>query len=467
MLLQALTFSVQVLLVFFVLNYFVKSSLKNVGGDNPDWARWSFEFLTPFYLVFIFGLCGLITFFSTDIKRLYGVDYDGVSVLLFAIYVIVGSLCYLSLQRLSFGGIKRTGEIGNIGRSGFIVVLVGMWIFDWYVRFDQIRGGIYFAWLANFSETAQASVRTTSLIYHLHDTVAYVFLALVTFAAMKWKNNKFLLLLLLIQVLLLLLQGQRRVILFSLAVIVLVALSTSALKIGRKVFVRTALMLLLTFGFLGPLIQDVRIQMRFDARSLSENPGSIPVLLVTEYIPRSLGLVGDSQGGVGAVQHTTVMFRLASYMNYAATINYKYLDGSDTNLENFGAAFSTLIPRIFWPDKISIDANDMVYSAFGFGRMGFDSAGSPVSDIFSFLHLPGIVILLSVVGVFIGLITRFLRRAFGQFGDVFSVGLMPTILPLGDSFAQYLAEMRNILVVIFLLIIVAVGLRLLSVRREL
>ena len=69
-------------------------------------------------------------------------------------------------------------------------------------------------------------------------------------------------------------------------------------------------------------------------------------------------------------------------------------------------------------------------------------------DVFSFLHAPGIILLLAIGGVFYGLATRLMVLRFGKLGGLIVIGSIPALLPYADSFTAYLTGMRNSIIVI-------------------
>ncbi len=96
-----------------------------------------------------------------------------------------------------------------------------------------------------------------------------------------------------------------------------------------------------------------------------------------------------------------------------------------------------------------------------------DPNGTHVADVFSFLHLFGIVLLLGIGGAFYGLVSRFLLLRFGKLGGLVIISCIPAFLPYADSFTAYLTRMRNIGIAVAVVCVVFVGKEIRSRSRTL
>jgi len=432
-----------------------KIALKYLKYDI-DWSRLLSELTVPMVLWLLFGLGGTLGFFDPEVVTKFGMSYATSTVLLTAIYVSIGAMFYIVGFRWGFRDAQLRQEVRKaLSKSQFLLVLGVLLVFDWYVRFDQIRGGVYFVWLRPYSETTQALLRTTNPLYHFNDIVGPVVLVLLTYGAIMFANRRPFVFLLAIQAALILLQGQRRDVLLAAFATLLPYFSLKKVQIRPRHLLFALLFIVLFFGLIDPVIQESRLMMRMDALALTSRPEQIIVRYVGEYIPQSLRVLGNGQASLRVQQGASFTERVGGYMSYAASIHQAMIDGrAGLNLERFGAALSLVVPRSLYPDKPVIDANDEVYEHFGFGRLGYDATGTPIADVFSYLHLPGIILLFVVVGVGYGFIARHLRVSYGRLGDMIMIGIMPAAVPTGDAFGGYLASLRNVLLLIILIALV-------------
>lgn len=430
-----------------------KIALKYLKVCNGDWARLISELMAPIVLWLLFGLAGTLSFFEPEVVTMFGTSFEVSTVLLTAIYVSIGAICYIGGFRCGFRDTKLRKEGDRaISRLQLLLVLGVLLAFDWYVRFDQIRGGVYFAWLRPHSETTQALLRTTNPLYHFHGIVGPVVLVLLTYSAITCANRRPFVFLLAIQAALILLQGQRRNVLLAAFGTLLPYFSLKRVRVTPRHLLFALLLMVLFFGLIDPVIQESRLMMRMDARILTSRPRQIIMRYMGHYIPQSLRTLGNPQASLRAQRGSHLTERVGGYMSYAASIHQAMIDGrAGPNLEEFGPALSLVVPRFLYPGKPRIDANDEVYEHFGFGRLGYDATGTPIADVFSYLHLPGVILLFVVVGVGYGFIARHLRVSYGRLGDVIMIGMMPSAVPTGDAFGGYLASLRNVLLLIVLI----------------
>jgi hypothetical protein len=139
-------------------------------------------------------------------------------------------------------------------------------------------------------------------------------------------------------------------------------------------------------------------------------------------------------------------------MSYAASIYQTIRDGKTLlPSENLRNALLVLVPRFLYPQKPSVDADFIHQSHFDFGQPGHDTAGTPITDAFAHLHVLGIMGLLAIGGVGFGWVAKHLGTHYGLVGNLILIGVLPFFFIGGDSFAAYLADLRNVL--LFLLFV--------------
>lgn len=440
--------------ISFILLWQRAHSLLN--STDIDWSRLGAEFVVPIILWILFGLGGLVSFFMPEVVTSYGASYEMTTVLIMAIYITLGAITYLLGFRWGF----QDSQVRLHGKQRFSGGMLALFLTillasDWYLRFEQISNGIYFTWLTAFAETVQATTRASNALYQFHDTIVPLTLSLLAYSFVKSTRKWPLGILLVTQSILIVLQGQRRDILLVTLVLSLTFLAIKRTKLSQKLVFTFLILAGLFVGFIGPVIEESRLEMRRDARALVAQPEEILVRFIVEYIPRSITparIMGNTEASLRTQQGISFTERMGGYMSYAANIYQAILDGrADLNVDNFGVAISLIIPRAIYPDKPTVSANDMVYENFGFGRLGYDATGSPAADIFSYIHWPGIAALFFIVGLCYGLIAKHLRINYGQIGDMITIGLVPAIFPMGDAFGAYLATLRNILLLLILI----------------
>lgn len=443
-------------LVTFSLWLLWRALLKHLRTTDKDWSYTIAELVVPSVLWLLFGFGGMFSFFFPEIVNLYGPRYEMSTVLLMYIYTGIGAICYVWAFRLGFQNktLQQYDRSWKLMPERMVMFLLFILLaFDSYVRFDMITGGIYFAWLTPYADTIQAELRTTNTLYQLHSTLASTIIPLLVYAIITFTKKKLYKALFFTHSILIIAQGQRRDILF---VAFLSFLSYAVMKniiIRRKlllgVLISTAVFLL----FVGPVIQESRLMMRYDASSLVASKEKIAIRYLFQYIPKAtLGILAGSDTYSRSIPGGSLSERAGGYMSYAANIYQSMIDGrAGLNTDQFWTALSLAVPGVLYPGKPVVDANDFVFEHFGFGRIGSDATGSPSADIFSYLHLPGIVGLFLITGAGYGFVARHLRRNYGRTGDMIMVGILPSVLPVGDAFGSYLAGLRNVLLFIALI----------------
>jgi hypothetical protein len=435
-------------------------------NEQRNWPRFVGEWLTPLMLWFTFGLGSIPTFLRVERMAFYG-PYEDIAVQTFGFYVFVGAVAYVLCFRLSYtaarGGtwvdshqLARTDKVNRVSRTiPFVAALIA---FDWYTRLDQIRQGVYFEWLRSLANAP--GHRGANLIYHLHDTFSWILLALLVYLAVESKKGRTLFgSLIVFQLLLPALTGSRRLFLIAVAVVGFSYLYLSGQRITRKLTIVTIASVVLFFGVVSPGVEAARLLMRSEGRTLSRDPLTIPWLFLTRYLPGAMGLREEQSYERQMVMRQGVVARVGGYMAYGASVNQALIDERRPlrSWDELGTRLASIVPRVLYSSKKDVTAGADLLQYFRLGRRGMDPNGSHVVDVFSFLHAPGIVLLLGLGGAFYGLATRFLLNRFGKVGGLVVIGSMPVFLPYADSFTAYLTGMRNTLIVIVVVSLVFFG----------
>lgn len=210
------------------------------------------------------------------------------------------------------------------------------------------------------------------------------------------------------------------------------------------------LVTILFFAILGPMIQEARFLMRSEGLSLLETPNQIPKLFLTRYLPAVAnweiifdGNSSDRQG---------LLVRIGSYSSYFGSIQQAYRDGRPVLGFNQAVnSMTMLIPRILYPGKEVVDADYVAQLHFNIGEPGRDAAGTFATDAFAHLHIFGITLLFLFMGSAYGMVTKNLVINYNLIGELLIVGFLPAFIPMGDSFALYLSDLRNIILLMVLL----------------
>jgi len=100
-----------------------------------------------------------------------------------------------------------------------------------------------------------------------------------------------------------------------------------------------------------------------------------------------------------------------------------------------------------YPNKPKLDSDALIARRFRISEPGVDSSGGVLADVFSHLHVLGIILLFGIGGLAYGWIAIFLRRRYGLLGEILFIGMLANLIPFGDAFAGYFAQIRNIILV--------------------
>ena len=421
-------------------------SWKYISGHA--WHKIVAELFPPGVIWLLFCVGGLLNLIHVDDIIEYAPLEDS-TILVMSIYALVGALCYIIGFRFIYGSIEK-GNASN-GRQTSArrinLLLFVLLLFDWYVRLQLIRDGVYFTWVMRVA--FDDALRGTNLLYHIQRTIWPIIWPLLVFRLSRSQRKRFYGGLILIQLLIVIANGDRRDILFSGLILLFSYAAIYRIRIRIKLLLWGTIGGILLFGLLGPMIQEARFLMRNDAEILISDPAQIPIRFFTEYLPAVTNLdviLRPSQS-----YRQGVLGRIGSYMNYAASINQSMISGLDPiGWKGAMTSLNLVLPRILFPSKTVVDADAVVQAHFLIGRPGFDANGTYLADAFAYLHIIGIVLLFFLGGIGFGFISKHLVKNY-SIGPLIIIGLLPIYVPMGDSFAELFVNLRNVL--LFLLLI--------------
>lgn len=413
-----------------------------------QWYLLVAKLFTPGILWLLFGLGTIVCFVGVENIPFYGY-YEDIALLLNSIYVFIGASCYL----LGFHALYKLTKGRSIYKSQpsewrVTLLLFILLAFDWYARLDLIRSGTYFTWVMRVG--IDETVRGTNLLFQVQRTIWAVILPLSLYKLSMSRRKWFYSLLIGIELMFVIGSGDRSNIIISLVILLISYSIIYNTTLNSRFIVFGLLVIILFFTILGPMIQEARYLMRSEGLSLLENPNQVPKLFFTQYLPAVVN--SEILFDVNSGERQSLLARIGSYPSYFASIQQAYRDGRP--LLGFNQALDAmtmLIPRILYPKKEVVDADYVVQLHFNIGLPGRDAAGTFAADAFAHLHIFGITLLFLFVGGAYGLITRHLVNNYNIIGEIIIVGFLPAFIPLGDSFALYLSNLRNILLVIIVL----------------
>ncbi|RMD57319.1 hypothetical protein D6833_14125, partial [Candidatus Parcubacteria bacterium] len=320
---------------------------------------------------------------------LYGIRPDPMTMVGMASVASLGAGAYWIFYKLgACAGLGRWVRM-SVGWSArrFSWVIAAFLLLDWWVRYEQIRLGIYFYWMAD-STSQEYLFKTTSLWAHVQALVGYVVLGMLGAAMLRLTGRRRLLigLILVAQIILIIASGLRRDILYSVAVLGLAYVIANPRPISwRRVWLVFVLVPALAI-FVGPAVQKARYRMREEAARLRREPVMIPVKFLADYLWRP----GASDPLDPEVRLES---RLQSSAVYGASImqarmgRVRRVWGVDfwDDLHEFVGATLSLVPRVLFPGKPEIDADARVWDKFLPAGKGIDAAGTVVADAYSYL----------------------------------------------------------------------------------
>jgi hypothetical protein len=426
----------------FLLSKFIEFSHRNA---LPAFlAKW----FAPILIWFLFGVGALINLFWSRIGYpVYDIHLSITSVLLASGSMFLGVIFYIFGFDIFFSGNVYTKK--DLSKYRVIILLVLIIAFDWVVRILKIDQGIYFSW------SAQASVFRRELrvnpFYQFQEFITYLIFPLSLFLYKRTEKKWVFLGVSIIQLSLIFIEGDRSSLLYAIAILLISYLSVFQIQVEIKHLIFLGVVFVLFIFVVSPVIQEARIIMKKDISGISGEPVITFKDFLFEYIP--LGIPNINYSKYFALEErSSITHRLGSYMGYLTSIQQAMREGvQNQNLQSLSQALLTIIPRIIYPGKPTIDADARVFSHFGIGREGLDAAGTYVADIFSFLGFRGVILILFTGGVLTAVIYNLLVFNFDTLGELLLIGFLPQFVLIGDNFAVYFVNFRNILLLVFIL----------------
>lgn len=421
--------------------------------SDRAWVRLVVEFLPPFVLWLLFGFGGVLALFRVAGWDIYG-PYDDFTVVLTTIFMLLGSYAYLFGTRIAFGQESLVWqevpqEITGRARLLLLVIL----FVDWFVRLQKNAAGVYVNWIAKSGYFSAVERGTTNALYHLQANIGMIVIPLLVYLSVEDRLKWVFRFLLLFQFVLIFLEGDRSELLMAIIIATSAYGLTKGIHLRRRIVFWGIFVTILFFGLVGPIIQEARLQMQRDVRVLVQDKSSMPITFATVYVP---GAATTNILNETSLQSNLVT-RVAAYSFFASAMHQSVLDRkADLLLDELLPTLSQLVPRALYASKGARSSNLILQSHFKIGRVGADAHGTPVADIFGHGYVFGIVALMFVSGLGFGLVIKYLTKKHGLLGGLVAIGMIPVLLPIGDSFVSYLAGLRNS--VILLLIVVLVDL---------
>lgn len=335
-------------------------------------------------------------------------------------------------------------------RKEWALIAIVMLAVDMYARFVLIRSGSYLAW-ADGAAVSDEVYRRTGTLPKVQAALWPLLLSCVAgllFTSQKpaernvWRVVIGFLLIAIIG------QGSRMMIIMSILVIVLAKSASvygnvimSSLMETKKL-IMYSLLIAFFLGILSPVVQEARYMARYNAANGREVN---TIDYVTEYIPASLSwsrLYGSESARFG--RGVTLYGRIGSYSAYASAIVSKMDEGFPfMSVEDFNSAMNLIIPKYFLEARVSFDADRAIMRHYVIGNENMDAGSTYVIDIYSYKNIIGIFLLFAFAGYVSGWIVKFLNNRMMHVGLFLSIGLVIRLIPIGNSFAQFVASIRN------------------------
>lgn len=435
------------ILVLFTGLLLIDGVLKH--GINGRWSRIVAEWFTPFIVWVLFGVGSIINIiWSKTGYQVYSIDFSISTVIIMSWIMFIGGICYLFGYRMLDKNINvRHDRKLSLPRVKVLAILIIL--FDWSLRFAKIINGIYFIWFA------KRNIETNSIrlnpLFQIQSFITYILIPILIYLAKNTKRNIFYWWVLFIHLFLIFLEGNRSGLLFSLLIFIISILATYKLKLTKGKWVFIFIVLVVFFFVISPIVQEARYLMKRNIASLKENPFYSLYLYFFRFMAQGISNV-DLSNFFSIEQRSSLFHRLGSYLGYSSSIYQSMRDGyPPQGLKNFSKSLLILIPRLFYPEKPIIDADAQVFEHFQIGREGLDAAGTYPADIFSYLHVFGVIFLFFIGGVLVALTYNYLKANFSDFGEVVFLGLIPQLMITGDIYVAYFHNFRNIFIFLILL----------------
>lgn len=416
------------------------------------------ELYIPSILFLIYGLAGLLLLFqdSTYYGDYQGVKFQARDILLGFGVISITMFAVVFGFRLSYRGkwlsIYEHAAPKNDVVGGANLILYMLLIFDISVRLANIQTGYYFSWM-------RADMMSS------HDTYANSFMMLQGFLApllavlVYWKSRakpvwKWLLLLLLFLVLL---EGDR-----SSFYSIIIAIVLTSLLLNLKVPSLKRLVFYLAIGLAivmisSSIIVDIRQQYRLDRASILKNPAAMIERTVLTYIPNAI-FGWDRQGPV--LEGAGFQERLVSWQAaFASQINRLRSGWSHLPTSDFLRSLELPIPEVIYSgEKPSIEAGNFTAEWLSLGLHRHhgarqDPATTVFTNIYLYFGLFGSLLLGLIIGLFNGMIAKFLVIKYQYLGAIIFIGGIELMSVMANSFAAFLVNFRHLVLLVSLIVV--------------
>jgi len=224
----------------------------------------------------------------------------------------------------------------------------------------------------------------------------------------------------------------------------------------RKTVLVSAGAFFLLVGFVWPVIQEVRLEMRTDVHSIRYTGKASPMMIL-EYLPGVISwsrLHGeDSQ----RLQDGSPLLRRSKiYAFYSSAIVHKAdIFFGSTSHGSLSHGLLQGIPSILLPfPKPDFHNTDTVHRDLGLGGYSPDPAGTVVADMYAHGGLVGLIVLMTVFGLFVAIVFNAILRLLPVMGQVLCIGLWKALLIDFNAWQGLLGSMRNLLIVLVVVYIV-------------
>jgi hypothetical protein len=412
------------------------------------------ELFIPATLLVAYGFGGAALLFEGVNRRqsFHGVNFENFDILYIFVVIIAVAFTYTVSFNLTFGG-RRTAALAqktanNSLTRAMTLSLMVLLLVDAYVRLERIANGTYFNWMVAHSQAAD--IAHTSTLYLVQKSWASLIATLIYWRSRqdyKWR------LVFAFYLLAFFLEGDRSTLLVALVGVFLVK-SQFDQRLRKDInWGGWIVLVVIFFGFVGPLIQEVRYEFRKDMGHILKRPEELPARVVSEYIP-AVSSIERLYGSESAVSESGagLLGRLESWPAYMATLNnrlsaeWPYIPAAD-----FARALALPVPEALYPgSKPMVNSAAVAQSHFALGYREVDPATTVFTDIFGYTGLMGCIVLACVIGAGNGLIGSVIIRAWKDRGVVVYFGFAGLYVVAQNSFAGGLVNLRNQVVLLVL-----------------
>ncbi len=417
-----------------------------------------FAGIVPVLMILTYGLGSLLlqTFEPEERYVIFQCNFNDWDLIFVLINAILASVLYFISFILSFKGTfgKRTTlnsynqvsiEKLKVGKVVFVLVA-----FDLTVRLLALGSGTYFSWVGahvkglpwmqtSLFQIQSALVPLLGVFLYVHSKVK------------KWARAY-----LIIFGVLILLEGDRSDLIMFILSVVFAYLYFNQKQIKLDIVVKGLIAFIIFFGLLGPVIQEVRYEVRDDIDILLDDPIQLPFLLVTEHIPSSLTfrrIFGEERRRTE--KKVTLCDRLIRWPAFWASVNSRILDGHSFRcVSNMSDSLALVIPlKLYIGNKPIITSGKDNLSWYGLYAKGDDPNTSFFFDAFSIGGILGMAVFSVLYGVTFGFFTRFLISRLGVFGIMIFFGLINNFIIFRDSFAMAFVNLRDSILICLAIVV--------------